>query len=169
MRVRTFVATGWLNVALQAALLGLLFGIGRSTSLGGSDLARELALLALVGVPSALWTLFFYLQDRRHPEPSRYVLAAFVAGMAAASVFALPIERDVFHTSTWLYRSTAALMLGATLIRGTHTARCAGPSAGERLDDEIALLQDVAPELVGRRPREGRLLPPLPPALASEG
>src|SRR6267378_4907235 len=32
-----------------------------------------------------------------------------------------------------------------------HTARCAGPSVGERLDDLVA-------QRVGRRPREGRLL-----------
>jgi hypothetical protein len=38
--------------------------------------------------------------------------------MAAAAVFALPIERDVFRTSDWLYRSTSSLVLGATLIRG---------------------------------------------------
>ena len=109
MRTRSFIATGWLNIALQAALLGLLYAVGRDRPLAGSDLRRELGLLALVGLPSAIWTGFFYLQDRRRPEPSRYVLAAFLAGMAAAAVFALPIERDVFRTSDWLYRSTASL------------------------------------------------------------
>ena len=119
MRTRSFVATGWLNVAVQAGLLGLLYALGRDRSLEGTGLPREAALVVLVGVPSAIWTAFFYLRDRRRPEPSRYVLAAFLAGMAAAAVFALPVERDLFHTSEWLYRSTSALLLGSVLIRGT--------------------------------------------------
>jgi protease PrsW len=119
MRTRSFVATGWLNVAAQAGLLGLLYAFGRDRSLDSVGLPREIALLVLVGVPSAIWTAFFYLRDRRRPEPSRYVLAAFLAGMAAAAVFALPVERDLFHTSEWLYRSTASLLLGSVLIRGT--------------------------------------------------
>lgn len=119
MRTRSFLATGWLNVVLQAALLGLLYAVGRHRSIESAGVPRALLLPLLVGIPSALWTGFFYLQDRRRPEPSRYVLAAFLAGMAAAAVFAVPIERDVFRTSEWLYRSTTSLALGVTLIRGT--------------------------------------------------
>jgi protease PrsW len=122
VRTRSFLATGWVNVGAQAALLALLYAIGRDRTLAGSDVVRHLLLLILVGIPSAIWVLFFYLQDRRRPEPSRYVIAAVLAGMAAAAVFALPIERDVFQTSEWLYRSTTSLALGATLIRGTLTS-----------------------------------------------
>src|SRR5262245_22293639 len=98
MRTRSFVATGWLNVAVQAGLLGVLYAVGRDRPLEATGVPREIALLVLVGTPSAIWTAFFYVRDRRRPEPSRYVLAAFLAGMAAAAVFALPVERDLFHT-----------------------------------------------------------------------
>jgi len=119
MRTRSFIATGWMHIAAQAALLAILYAVGRDRSLVGSELVRHFGLLVLVGLPSAIWSGFFYVQDRRRPEPSRYVVAAFLGGMAAAAVFALPIERDIFRTSEWLYRSTASLALGAALIRGT--------------------------------------------------
>lgn len=118
-RRRTYLATGWLNVAGQGLCLGLLFAAGGVARLEVVGAWGPLALLILVGVPSALWTAFFYLQDRRAPEPARYVILSFLAGMAAASVFALPIEREIFRTDSWLHGSVPVLMLGATLIRGT--------------------------------------------------
>src|SRR5262245_23187114 len=39
-----------------------------------------------------------------------------------------------------------------------HTARCAGPSVGERLDEHVGALHDLIAERIGRGPREGRLL-----------
>src|SRR5438034_673329 len=39
-----------------------------------------------------------------------------------------------------------------------HTARCAGPSVGERLDEHVGGSDDLVAQRVGRRPREGRLL-----------
>src|SRR3989454_7428648 len=41
-----------------------------------------------------------------------------------------------------------------------HNARCARPSVGEPLDDDVGRADDLLAEDVGRRPREGRLLPP---------
>src|SRR6266478_993198 len=39
-----------------------------------------------------------------------------------------------------------------------HTARCAGPSVGKRLDHSVARLEDLRSQVLGRRPRERRLL-----------
>src|SRR5207302_658172 len=39
-----------------------------------------------------------------------------------------------------------------------HTARRAGPSVGERLDEHVGGADDLVSQRVGRRPREGRLL-----------
>ncbi len=41
-----------------------------------------------------------------------------------------------------------------------HTARGAGPSVSESLDQDVALLQDLSSQLVRGRPGEGRLFPP---------
>jgi RsiW-degrading membrane proteinase PrsW (M82 family) len=119
MRRRTFLATGWVNIVFQALFLGVLYLVGHRFPLPADAAWRTVVLLVLVGVPSTLWTAFFYLQDYQAPEPSGYVIASFVAGMAAASVFALPIERDIFETDLWLYDSVVSLVLGSTLIRGT--------------------------------------------------
>ena len=122
MRRRTFLTTGWLNIIGQILLLAVLYAFGNASALGMAGSWAPYALLLLVGVPSALWTVFFYLQDRRNPEPSRSVILAFLAGMAAASAFALPIERDLFPTSLWLYESPTLLILGSALVRGTLTS-----------------------------------------------
>ena len=119
MRRRTFLTTGWLNIAGQVLLLAVLYAFGGAVPLGMAGPWAPYALLVLVGLPSALWTVFFYLQARRKAEPSHAVILAFLAGMAAASVFALPIERDLFQTSRWLYDSTSLLILGSALVRGT--------------------------------------------------
>lgn len=121
MRTRRwrFFYAGWLSIVVQVVLLAGLFAVGRATPLESVGGWRPFALLMLVGITSTVWTFFFYAQDRRTPEPARFVVASFLAGMAAASVFALPIERDIFETETWLYRSPALLVVGATLIRGT--------------------------------------------------
>ena len=119
MRRRTFLTTGWLNILGQIVLLAALYAFGSVSALGMAGPWAPYALLLLVGLPSALWTVFFYLQDRRKPEPAHAVILAFLAGMAAASVFALPIERDLFQTSAWLYESPALLILGSALVRGT--------------------------------------------------
>ncbi|HYB70411.1 MAG TPA: PrsW family glutamic-type intramembrane protease, partial [Candidatus Bathyarchaeia archaeon] len=118
-RRRTFLTTGWLNIAGQLVLLAALYALGSASPEDTVGAWAPYALLLLVGVPSALWTAFFYVQDRRKAEPSHAVILAFLAGMAAASVLALPIERDLFQTSRWLYDSTAHLILGSALVRGT--------------------------------------------------
>jgi len=42
--------------------------------------------------------------------------------MGAASVFALPIERDLFRINDWLYESALSLILGSIVVRGTFVS-----------------------------------------------
>ena len=118
MREHAVVRSGWLNIACQALFVALLFAVGSATPIPLSGVPRTVVLALLVLLPSALWTGFFYLQDRRAPEPSREVLLAFLAGMAAASLVALPAEAHVFRLREWMYGSLASLAAGATLVRG---------------------------------------------------
>ena len=119
MRQKVFFRTGWLNIIFQALFLALLY-IGETFSaLGAAGAWRTAVIWLLVLIPCVIWAGFFYLQDRKAPEPSRYVIASFLAGLGAASVFALPIERDIFQTSEWLYESPLFLFLGSAFIRGT--------------------------------------------------
>jgi RsiW-degrading membrane proteinase PrsW (M82 family) len=118
MRQRAVVRSGWLNILGQALFVVLLFAVGSAAPIPLTGVARTVLLALLVLLPSVLWAGFFYLQDRRAPEPSRDVLLAFVAGMAAASLVALPAEDQVFRLREWMYGSLASLATGATLVRG---------------------------------------------------
>ena len=119
MRQQTFFRTGWLNILFQAVFLVLLYIVETFGSLEATGVWRSTVIWFLVLLPCAIWAWFFYLQDRKAPEPSRYIIASFLSGLGAASVFALPIERYFFQTGEWLYESPLFLFLGSGLIRGT--------------------------------------------------
>jgi RsiW-degrading membrane proteinase PrsW (M82 family) len=119
MRQRTFFRTGWLNIFFQALFLALLYTVEAFALFKIQGAWRTAITWFLVLFPCALWAWFFYLQDRKSPEPSHYIVASFLAGLGAASVFSLPLERDLFRTGEWLYESPIFLFLGSSLIRGT--------------------------------------------------
>jgi len=119
VRARSFITSGWLSIAAQLLVLAFLYAVGSTSPLGGGPATRAAALALIVLVPSVLWAAFFYALDRRHPEPTRHVLGAFILGMAAASLLALPAERYLFGLQEWMYRSLGALVLGSALVRGT--------------------------------------------------
>jgi RsiW-degrading membrane proteinase PrsW (M82 family) len=119
MRHQTFFRTGWLNILFQVVFLVLLYIVETFGSLEVSGAWRTTVIWFLVLVPCAIWAWFFYLQDRKAPEPSRYILVSFLGGLGGASVLALPLERDLFQTGGWLYESPLFLFLGSCLVRGT--------------------------------------------------
>ena len=119
MRQQTFFKTGWLNILFQAVLLVLLYIVETFGSFETTGVWRSTVIWFLVLLPCAIWACFFYLQDRKAPEPSRYIIASFLAGLGAASALALPLERDLFQTGEWLYESPLFLFLGSSLVRGT--------------------------------------------------
>jgi RsiW-degrading membrane proteinase PrsW (M82 family) len=50
----------------------------------------------LAGIlPSLLWLSFWLLEDRKHPEPKKYIFFAFMAGMAVVVPIVLPLEKLV--------------------------------------------------------------------------
>ena len=103
------------NLAAQAAILTALFYLGRETAIDIEGPFGLLVLLLLVLVPSIIWTSFFYLQDLRNPEPTRYVIVAFFAGMAAAALVAIPVETYLLEVSDWLHKSPLFLA-GASFV-----------------------------------------------------
>jgi RsiW-degrading membrane proteinase PrsW (M82 family) len=121
-RTRSFVAAGWLNIGLQVGILAALWAAGAASPADLPEPLGHLSLATIVAATSASWAAYFYLQDRRQAEPARYVVAAYLGGMGAAAAFAVPIERDLFRTSEWLFRSPGTLALGTVLIRGALMA-----------------------------------------------
>lgn len=71
-----------------------------------------IALIAFLGgvVPALIWVFFWLLEDRCQPEPKRYVIGTFVAGMLAV-ILVLPIER----AATGIASNTALLFVWAAL------------------------------------------------------
>ena len=117
-RHHNFSKTGIYNIAAQILVLLILFLVGQSSSITAVGIWHIVWLLLLILIPSAIWTVFFYLQDRNEPEPTQYVLIAFIAGMAAASLIALPLEHYVFNINSWMHYSFGLLTLSSVFIIG---------------------------------------------------
>lgn len=122
MRTRTVARTGALNLAAQVAILGVLYVTAHERPLGVSGVGRALLLLVATLVPSAIWAVFFYLQDRRQPEPTANVVMAFAAGIGAGAALILPAESELFRPAEWMHRTPASLIAAATLVRGALVA-----------------------------------------------
>lgn len=61
-------------------------------------------------VPALLWLVFWLMEDRCEPEPKRYILYSFIAGMVAV-LLVLPLERAVapYLAGTQLLLAWAAI------------------------------------------------------------
>lgn len=121
-RTRSFTRSGALNIACQIGLLGLFYLVGREVPLGAEGALRYLFLSGIVLIPSVIWTVFFYLQDRNEPEPIGFTLVSLLAGMAAASLLAVPLQQVLLQTDGWMHLSGGHLAAGAFLVFGAVPA-----------------------------------------------
>ncbi|OGC79378.1 hypothetical protein A2852_00650 [Candidatus Adlerbacteria bacterium RIFCSPHIGHO2_01_FULL_54_23] len=75
-------------------------------------MADPLIFVAVIGgvLPALLWLFFWLREDRCEPEPRRYIIFAFLAGMAAVPLV-LPLERQAmqYYSGTVLLLAWAAL------------------------------------------------------------
>jgi RsiW-degrading membrane proteinase PrsW (M82 family) len=117
MKAKRTLRTGLLNSFLQVAFLAAMYVVGRFSTLGGGPTLRFLILTTLVLVPSIIWALFFYLQDRYAPEPLPDIVASFIAGMAAASLGVIPLLTFLFRTPEWIYASIPLFVLGSFFVK----------------------------------------------------
>ena len=118
MRTRSLALAGVLSLLGQALILAVLYAVASEHPLDVGRGWREVILASLAVAQSAIWVGFFYVQDRAEQEPVRFVAAAFIAGMAAGALVAVPAERSIFALSEWMYRSNASLLLAAACVRG---------------------------------------------------
>jgi RsiW-degrading membrane proteinase PrsW (M82 family) len=105
--------SGLIHLLFQILLLIALFLFGRTLTLPDDAGLRFILTLALAGIPSLIWAVFFYLQDRLEPEPLSYIGMAFLSGMAAAALFAIPILAGLIRVDEWIYSSTTWFILGS--------------------------------------------------------
>jgi RsiW-degrading membrane proteinase PrsW (M82 family) len=117
MKVKRTLRTGLLNSFFQIAFLAAMYIVGRTSHLGGGPTLRFITLAVLVFVPSFIWTLFFYFQDRYAPEPLPNIVASFIAGMAAASLGVIPLFTVLFRIPEWIYASIPLYVFGSFFIK----------------------------------------------------
>lgn len=103
-----------IGMAALAAVVAYL--ADRIGPLSGPALLVAGVLLAVI--PSALWVVFFYQQDRLEPEPKQRVAAVFLLAALLADVFARRIIYDWFQVSEWAPRTTLNSLLASILIIG---------------------------------------------------
>lgn len=81
-------------------------------------------------LPSLLWLFFWLLEDRCQPEPKRYILLTFLAGMLAVLVV-LPIEK-----AAMMYWTGAPLLLAWAIAEEVLKVVAAAFALRSRMFDE---------------------------------
>jgi len=103
-----------LGIAALAAVIA--FGAGFLGPLSGTGLLVAGVLLAVI--PSLLWLIFFYQQDRLEPEPKQMVAAVFLLAALLTDVFARRVINEWFQLSSWAPYSDVTSLLASILIVG---------------------------------------------------
>ena len=116
MREKNVLKTGLFNILFQLGFLILMFIVGNKTSIIAKESSRFIILAGIVFLLSVVWALFFYLQDRREPEPLLHITISFIAGMAAASLVAIPLLHVIFQVHQWIYSSLFLFISGSFFI-----------------------------------------------------
>lgn len=116
MREKNVLKTGIFNILFQLGFLILMFLVGNNTSIIAKNSTRFIILAGIVFLLSIVWALFFYLQDRREPEPLLHITISFIAGMAAASLVAIPLLHIIFQVQQWIYSSLFLFILGSFFV-----------------------------------------------------
>jgi RsiW-degrading membrane proteinase PrsW (M82 family) len=116
MREKHVLKTGIFNLLFQLGFLIVMFIVGNHTAITAGDSSRFIILAGIVFLLSIVWALFFYLQDQREPEPLLHITVSFIAGMAAASLVAIPLLHIIFQVQQWIYSSLFLFISGSFFI-----------------------------------------------------
>ena len=110
----------WRAAVVQIAGMGVfsaLVAVLANTVLGplsGMGLLVAGVLLALI--PSALWLVFFYQQDRLEPEPKQQIAAVFILAALLADVLLRRVTTEWFQVNVWASANTLTSLLASILI-----------------------------------------------------
>ncbi len=115
-RLENISRAGLVNFIFQIGFLLVVYLWGKQLSLPDMHVWRAVILIAIVVIPGILWTLFFYIRDRREPEPVTYTLLSFIAGMAAMALLVLPLHRVLFRIPEWIHETTSLFVFGSFLV-----------------------------------------------------
>ncbi len=93
--------------SLVLLILGLLLYVGLVEAVQaiwklGPEPVGWLPALGLVAVPALIWLTYFYLLDRYEPEPTHYVLSAFLLGLLVAAPISGFLIHDLMSADRWV-------------------------------------------------------------------
>lgn len=111
----------WRATVVQIVGMGLFSGVVAAlASLVGTP--RGVALIAiglfLALVPSALWLVYFYRQDRLEPEPKTRVAAVFGLALLLTEAVGRPLIDQWFRLAQWSTANTLISLLASILVAG---------------------------------------------------
>jgi len=69
-------------------------------------------------IPALVWLFFFYVQDRREPEPKGLVAEVFILGALVAGAVGIPVVTYIFNIAGWLYDNFWVNLAGSILVVG---------------------------------------------------
>jgi protease PrsW len=111
----------WRAGLFQIALMGVFSGVMAWLASFLGPLGRTPLLLVgifLAIVPSALWLIYFYRQDRLEPEPKTRILAVFLLALALQDLLGRRLINEWFDVGRWASSDTLTSLLAAILIAG---------------------------------------------------
>jgi RsiW-degrading membrane proteinase PrsW (M82 family) len=102
------------GMALFSAIIAAL-----ASFVGPLDRTQSIVVgLVLAIVPTALWLIYFYQQDRLEPEPKSMVAQVFLLALLLTQAVGLPLINDVFRIRDWAASSTLTSLGASILIYG---------------------------------------------------
>ncbi len=111
----------WRAGLIQIVITGLLSALVAAMAGALGPLEGPVLLIAGVAmalVPSAIWLVFFYQQDRLEPEPKQRVAAVFLLALVLADVLGRRVIDDWFHVRLWASASSFTSLAASILISG---------------------------------------------------
>ncbi|HNP72436.1 MAG TPA: PrsW family glutamic-type intramembrane protease [Kouleothrix sp.] len=115
----------WRAGMFQIVLMGLFSAIVAllASNLGQVSHTALIAIgLFLAIVPSALWLVFFYRQDRLEPEPKTMIAQVFLLALVLTDVVGIRVFNDWFELARWAPAETLTSLLADTLVVGFTVA-----------------------------------------------
>jgi protease PrsW len=111
----------WRAGAVQIIGMAVFSGIIAALASGLGEINRTALILIglfLAIVPSALWLIFFYRQDRLEPEPKTKIAQVFLVALILTELVGLPLMNDWFQLPKWASTTSSTALLASILVVG---------------------------------------------------
>ncbi len=117
-RIEHYRRTSIIHFTFQILFLAIFYMLGGTSLPTSGSLTHIVVLLIMTIAPSIIWALFFYLSDRKEPEPTRYLVTSFLSGLSGGFVI-LTLRSALFDIESWVHLSWWSLAFGSVFVVGT--------------------------------------------------